>query len=72
MEEDVLGTREEVVGHRYARCTRCGATVLTGEMRLVLAESGTSGTQQEELCPSCQQALESGQTDWQTEELDEA
>ncbi len=71
MEEDVLGPREEVVGDRYTRCTRCGTTVPLSEVRLILTEGGTFATEQEELGESCRRALESGEADWQTPELDD-
>lgn len=64
MEEDVLGPREDVVGDRYTRCTRCGTVVPIEEAKLTLVEGAAVATEQAELCQACRDELESGEGDW--------
>ena len=71
MEEDVLGPREEVVGDRYTRCTRCGQVIPQAEVTLTLIEGGEMATEQLELCRECRRELESGETELAAEELEE-
>jgi hypothetical protein len=70
MEEDVLGTRKEVVGDRYTQCTRCGAVILKEEATLIPV-FGPQVPIQEELCRQCRRDLESGEAGWVPDDLDE-
>ena len=71
MEEDVLGPREELVGDRYTRCTRCGEVIPKEEAILTLVEGVTEATDELELCRECRRELESGEVDLAAEEIEE-
>ena len=58
MEEDVLGTRQEAVGERYAVCNVCGRVfpreqaTLTGNEEVEVTQS-----EQAEVCPDCRRRM---------------
>lgn len=58
MEEDVAGPREEIIGETYTLCSRCGIPVPRREITLTReTESEETRSDQEELCPQCQEEL---------------
>lgn len=62
MEEDVLGTKEEVVGDRYTLCSRCRRPIMRREATLDDNETiEESRSEQEELCPVCRRQVEEGE-----------
>ncbi len=63
MEEDVLGPREELVGDRYTRCSKCGTMTPIDKANLI-AVDGALAAQLEELCQQCREDLDSGDAVW--------
>jgi DNA-directed RNA polymerase subunit RPC12/RpoP len=64
MQEDILGTRRTAVSETYVTCSRCGKATRLRYARVIQSDVfSDSKSEFEYLCPECQKALASGETD---------